>query len=725
MSFNSLRTKLAVIIASSTLLILILGSVLIIGKVRDSQSKAVEDNIENTIKQVSFMIDNFKHTMEDFEKEKNESADKKIKEITEVAMSITNYYYEKYNRGELSEKVAQDMALKEIMSLKFGQGGYVFVTSEKYITLAHVNQKLMGGDMSVLKDKSTGEENYFVKDMVDFSKKNGEHFENYMWSVGNEPLQMKRSYAKFFEPWGWMHGTGIYDNLEQEIQDMKKNLIAQTEEQIVKVNIGKSAHPFVIDDSGNIIMYFDNNSKANSDVAEKLKKNIIDNKGKELKNENWMASNYKIKEVTYDWVKPDSKTQGKVIAKVLQMYDDQLKWNVVVPAYQDEIYSEVDNVQNYLIAVVFCIVLVVIIVSIILGRSISNPIIGLMNLMDRAKDGDMTVKCNIYTNDEVGRLGKYFNQMIGKNRELIKEIYQLTEDLDSNNILLQENVLTTSQSVNDISETIQQIATGTNEQAEQTQESFMLVTDLSEKISEVTNSSKIMIEESRMTEDLNQNGIKIVNELNERTLKSNDANNIVSKAINSLNTKMNQIGQITETIAQISSQTNLLALNAAIEAARAGEFGKGFAVVAEEIRKLAEGSAAASKEIYTLIGNVQQETMNTVNIVEQLTESFKEQSDSTHKTHDAFMNISKSTANINQHVDNVNQLILAIGKSKDKLFTSIEQISTLSEESAASSEEVSATVESQNSAIKIVTDKVAKITDMSKMLKEKISKFKV
>ncbi len=144
-----------------------------------------------------------------------------------------------------------------------------------------------------------------------------------------------------------------------------------------------------------------------------------------------------------------------------------------------------------------------------------------------------------------------------------------------------------------------------------------------------------------------------------------ESSTAVSEAIRELAVKSEQIGAIVATITAIAEQTNLLALNAAIEAARAGDQGRGFAVVAEEVRKLAEDSQSAAKEISGLIGAIQTDTNHAVQVVEDG---------------------AKRTADGATVVEQTREAFLQIGSSVDDMTARIEQIAAASQQIAASAQ---------------------------------------
>ncbi|MNH90664.1 Methyl-accepting chemotaxis protein McpB [compost metagenome] len=320
--------------------------------------------------------------------------------------------------------------------------------------------------------------------------------------------------------------------------------------------------------------------------------------------------------------------------------------------------------------ITFAIIMIALLMSVgfgyLISQLIARPLNRVMRLVGRVANGDLSETSDIDTKDEIGQLAKSVNEMVLNLRQTVGGI------LDS-----AESVSAASQQ---ISASTEEIASGSMSQARAAQTMNDLFRELSLAIQSVAVSAEHASELSDKTIHMAQDGGKVI-----RT--SIDGMTRVNEQMSRLEADSNQIGEIIEVIDDIAEQTNLLALNAAIEAARAGEQGRGFAVVADEVRKLAERSSEATKQITAIIKGMQANTQHSVKAVNEGVAC-------SHQTGEAFDHI---LSMVNETAHKVTEIAAACEEQaaqSSEVMSSIEHISQATEEAAASSEQTASTAQS-------------------------------
>ncbi len=260
----------------------------------------------------------------------------------------------------------------------------------------------------------------------------------------------------------------------------------------------------------------------------------------------------------------------------------------------------------------------------------------------------------------------------GDHRIIKDSINSLGDSLNKVLTEITEAVSATASASSQISASAEEMAAGAQEQSAQATEVASAVEEMASTIVETTKNANIAAESAKSAGDIAKSGGKVVNETVEGMNRIAAVVESAAETVQQLGKNSDQIGEIVQVINDIADQTNLLALNAAIEAARAGEQGRGFAVVADEVRKLAERTTKATKEIATMIKTIQKDTYNAVDSIQK----GKEEVDT-----------GKQLAN--QAGSSMGEIVTAANKVLDVANS----VATASEQQASAAEEISKNIE--------------------------------
>ncbi len=360
-----------------------------------------------------------------------------------------------------------------------------------------------------------------------------------------------------------------------------------------------------------------------------------------------------------------------------------------------EVIAAAESIKGSTILLTFVACVISAAIGLIIATSMSRVIDRIVSVLEKLSQGDLTVKLNVRSRNEFGMLAHSVNDTVNNMRNLIEKVSGITgtvnESADRMLAISDEVVVTTS----NITTAINEIDIGIGQQAEDAQDCFHQMDELSGKIGVVDDDVKNMHNLAKGTVDMINNGVSTIGELEKSSEYTTEMTKEVMEEVKALETQSLSIEQFIGIINDIASQTNLLSLNASIEAARAGEAGRGFAVVAEEIRKLADGSMSAAGEIKKVVDSIKVQTAETVKSTLKSEQIVKEQADIVARTNKAFEDMNESVRTLLDKLGEVEKNVKDMDGSRVATLDAIESISAVSEQTAASSNVVNETIINQ------------------------------
>jgi len=308
-------------------------------------------------------------------------------------------------------------------------------------------------------------------------------------------------------------------------------------------------------------------------------------------------------------------------------------------------------------------------VAFLIARSITGAVCRMVAVLQEVAANNLAIEdMEITSEDEIGKAGTALNSMKNNLRAIMQSIAGTAEHVAS--------------ASEEIAASATQTANGSEAQKDQVHQVATAMQEMSATVHEVSDNSNKAADSARQASETARQGGAIVEDTLARMRDIAGSVRDTAQKVQELGSRSDQIGKIVGVIDDIADQTNLLALNAAIEAARAGEQGRGFAVVADEVRKLAERTTKATKEIAEMIEQVQSETRVAVEKMQSGTQQVERGVEVTAKAGDALKQIIGQTERVGEMVTHIATAATEQSSATEQVSSNMEQINRLVAESA-------------------------------------------
>lgn len=399
------------------------------------------------------------------------------------------------------------------------------------------------------------------------------------------------------------------------------------------------------------------------------------------------------------------------------------KWKMVGSAPVSELVKETKNIIQITMIIAILSALVSIGIGLIMIRMVAKPLVKLSSLMEEGEKGNLSVRTNFKGQDEIGRLGQSFNQMMGQISLLVEKTNDSAQHVLQTAFELSEVSQNTSTMAKEVAVAVEEIAQGAMGLSMEAENGMNYADNIGMNMNKVIDFNSKMEGSADRVYQISNEGTEYMGDLITKTNSTEELTRSMIGKVDKLKDSTSSIRKILEVLTTMAQQTNILSLNASIEAVRAGAAGKGFMVIADEIRKLSDQSKVSISVVQDITNDIQKEVEETVDLLLTASPLLTEQIRSVKEASTIFDSVREEMGLFIQESASSTASIRELNQSQFILSESISNVSAVAEQSSAASEEVASIATEQLKISEKLVFLSDKLENLSETLKESLVQF--